>query len=98
MSDETKCKACGQELPKKMMPVQTTGIVKWIRADRKEAAVELDGGLVKVWAIYCPTLKEVALSEGDRVKLAVRRDKYGDPEIVRVALPSQALMGDEATV
>lgn len=94
MSDETKCKSCGQELPPNMTPVQKIGVVKWVKPDRKEAAVVVGDELFRVWAIWCPTIEAVALQEGDRVELTVKPDKYS-PNVIRVALPAQALVEAE---
>lgn len=85
-----KCKACGQELPPDPTPFLKTGVMKWVQADRSRAAVEVDGRLVSIWIHECPTLSEVTLSEGDRVELTVRANRYGEFDVIRVALPAQA--------
>lgn len=87
---ERKCKECGHELPPDPTPIPKTGVVKWLHADRTKAAVTIDGQLVRVWFHDCPTLREVAVSEGDRVDLMVRMNKYGDFDVVRIALPAEA--------
>lgn len=95
---ETKCKQCGQELPPEMLkPVRKTGVVKWVKADRKEAAVIADDELHRVWTVWCPTLAEVTLTEGDRVEVMLTPDKYA-PHVTRIALLAPAPAEAEVAV
>lgn len=95
---ELKCTQCGQKLPADPLPpVMKTGVVMWVKADGTEAAFEVDGQLHRAWEVYCPTLKVLTLSVGDRVELAFTHDKYS-PSVVRVALPAQVLVTEPEPV